>query len=95
MAVAGLDYFKITAAEGNGTGKSLQQFPRSPQDCVLADRGYCRANGIHFATRNEAYVAIRLNQHGFACRRKPDLSFSYHKGYKQSKRPVKLANGES
>jgi Transposase DDE domain len=30
----------------------------------LADRGYCRANGIHFATRNQAYVAIRLNQHG-------------------------------
>src|SRR5438132_4241539 len=42
------DYFKITAAEGNGTGESLQQFPLSPQDYVLADRGYCRANGIHF-----------------------------------------------
>jgi hypothetical protein len=32
---------------------------------------------------------------GFACRRKPDLSFSYHKDYKQCERPVKLANGES
>ena len=30
----------------------------------MADRGYCRANGIHFAARNQAYVAIRLNQHG-------------------------------
>jgi hypothetical protein len=58
------DYFKITAAEGNGTGESLQQFALSPQEYVLADRGYCRANGIHFAARNQAYVAIRLNQHG-------------------------------
>lgn len=58
------DYFKITAAEGEGTGESLQQFPLSPQDYVLADRGYCRANGIHFAARNQAYVTIRLNQHG-------------------------------
>jgi hypothetical protein len=58
------DYFKITAAEGNGTGESLQQFPLSPQDYLLADRGYCRANGIHFAARSQAYVAIRLNQHG-------------------------------
>ena len=38
--------------------------PLSAQDYVLADRGYCRANGIHFAARNQAYVAIRLNQHG-------------------------------
>lgn len=58
------DYFKITATKGNGTGESLQQFALNPQDYVLADRGYCKATGIHFAVRNQAYVAIRLNQNG-------------------------------
>ena len=56
------DYFKITATEGEGTGESLQQFPLSPQDYVLADRGYCKASGIHFAVRNQAHVVVRLNQ---------------------------------
>jgi Transposase DDE domain len=56
------DYFKITATEGEGTGESLQQFPLGPQDYVLADRGYCKASGIHFAVRNQAYVIVRLNQ---------------------------------
>ena len=57
------DYFKITTTEGDGTGESLQQFPLAPQDYVLADRGYCQARGIHFATNRRAYVAIRLSQH--------------------------------
>ena len=57
------DYFKITTTEGDGTGESLQQFPLTPQDYVLADRGYCKASGIHFATNSRAYVAIRLSQH--------------------------------
>ena len=57
------DYFKITTTEGDGTGESLQQFPLTPQDYVLADRGYCQASGIHFATNSRAYVAIRLSQH--------------------------------
>jgi hypothetical protein len=55
------DYLKITATEGNGTGDSLRHFPLSPQDYVLADRGYCQASGIHFAVHNQAYVTVRLN----------------------------------
>jgi hypothetical protein len=66
------DYFKITATEGNGTGETLQQFPLSPQDYVLADRGHCHAGGIHFATRNQAYVAVRLNQDGSRYRLGPE-----------------------
>jgi hypothetical protein len=30
----------------------------------LTDRGFSRANGIHSATRNQAYTAVRLNQRG-------------------------------
>jgi hypothetical protein len=58
------DYFKITATEGNGTGESLRHFPLSPQDHVLADRGYCQASGMHFAARHQAYVTVRLNAQG-------------------------------
>src|SRR5208283_1995680 len=56
------DYFKIAATEGNGTGESLQQFPLNRHDYVLADRGFCKATGIHFAVRNQAYIIVRLNQ---------------------------------
>src|SRR5208337_4465320 len=56
------DYFKITATEGNGTGESLQQFPLNRHDYVLADRGFCKATGIHFAVRKQAYIIVRLNQ---------------------------------
>ena len=58
------DYFKITATEGNGTGECLRHFPLSPQDYVLADRGYCQASGMHFAARHQAYVTVRLNAQG-------------------------------
>jgi Transposase DDE domain len=55
---------KITATEGNGTGDSLRHFPLSPQDYVLADRGYCQARGMHFAARHQAYVTVRLKAQG-------------------------------
>ena len=89
------DYFKITASEGDGTGEALQQFPLSPQDYVLADRGFCRANGIHFATRHQAYVAVRLNQHGIRLQEEAGAELQLAESYKQSKRAVKLVNGES
>jgi len=58
------DHFKITAAEGKGNGESLRQFPLSPGDYVLVDRGYCHASGIHCAAGREAYLAVRLNPDG-------------------------------
>jgi hypothetical protein len=58
------DFFKLTANEGQGTGESLQQFPLEAGDHVIADRGYCHASGIHHATRQKAFVAVRLNPDG-------------------------------
>jgi hypothetical protein len=58
------DYFKITAAEGKGSGESLRQFPLKPQDYVVVDRGYCHASGIHYAADKEAHLAVRLNPNG-------------------------------
>ena len=40
------DYFKITAAEGKGSGESLRHFPLNPRDYVLVDRGYCHAEDV-------------------------------------------------
>jgi hypothetical protein len=58
------DYFKITSLEGEGNGDSLMQFPLKAKDYVLADRGYCQASGIHFASRKRAYITVRLNPDG-------------------------------
>ena len=41
----------------------------------MADRGFCRANGIHFAARNQAYVAIRLNPHGIRLQKEAGSEF--------------------
>jgi len=58
------DFFKLTATEGKGTGESLRQFPLQAGDLVVADRGYCHASGIHYATRQQAFVTVRLNPDG-------------------------------
>jgi len=40
------DAFTLTPTKGVGTGDSLAQFSIAPGDHVIADRGYCHANGI-------------------------------------------------
>lgn len=55
------DYFKLTATEGKGTGESLRQYPVSPGDLILVDRGYCQAGGIHYVARSKAWVTVRHN----------------------------------
>jgi hypothetical protein len=55
------DYFKLTACEGEGTGESLQHYPLQAGEYVLADRGYCKASGIHFVAAKNAYLIVRLN----------------------------------
>jgi hypothetical protein len=55
------DYFKLTGNEGKGTGESLRQFPVSPGDLILADRGYCHAGGVHHVAEGKAFVTVRLN----------------------------------
>jgi hypothetical protein len=58
------DYFKLTAYEGKGTGESLLQFPLAAGDFAIADRGYSHASGIHCATRQQAFITVRLNPDG-------------------------------
>ena len=58
------DYFKLTPVEGSGHGESLYQFDFAPGDYVLADRGYCHAEGIGQAVREGAFLTVRLNPQG-------------------------------
>lgn len=55
------DFFKVTRAEGRGTGESFSQFEITPNDYILADRGYSTATGIEYVVRKQAYVVVRLN----------------------------------
>jgi hypothetical protein len=58
------DYFKITEVQGDGNGDSLMQFPLKAGEYVLADRGYCQASGLHYASSKGAYLMVRLNPEG-------------------------------
>jgi len=55
------DHFSLTPTQGEGTGESFCQFPIKPGDLILADRGYCAANGIAYVDANDAFVTVRLN----------------------------------
>ena len=57
------DFFKLTATEGKGSGETLRQFPVSPGDLILVDRGYCQAAGIHHVAAQKGSVTVRLNPH--------------------------------
>jgi len=56
------DFFRVTPAKGAGNGDSFLGFPVEKGDYVIADRGYCQANGIHYISSKGAYVCVRLNQ---------------------------------
>jgi hypothetical protein len=58
------DYFKITEVDGEGNGDSFTQFPLKTRDYVLADRGYCQASGIHYASTKGASIIVRVNPDG-------------------------------
>ena len=57
----GCDYFKLTAAQGAGSGESLRQFPIRAGDYVLADRGYSTAAGIQHVAAAGGHVTVRVN----------------------------------
>ncbi len=69
------DFFKLTANEGKGTGESLQHFPLKTGDYVMADRGYCHASGIHHASRQKAFLAVRLNPDGIVLKTETGQDF--------------------
>jgi len=56
------DFFKVTQTKGAGTGDSLLRFPINEGDYIIADRGYSQAPGIHYASSQNAYVCVRVNQ---------------------------------
>ena len=58
------DYFKLSASLGEGNDKSLRHLPVKAGDCLLADRGYSTAGGIHEVTSQKADVILRLNPQG-------------------------------
>jgi len=55
------DYFRLTPTSGSGSGESLSHIPVEPGDCLLADRGYSSARGIHEVVSQGAEVILRLN----------------------------------
>jgi hypothetical protein len=55
------DHFELTPAKGTGTGESLDRYPVSKGDHLLADRGFCNARAIHTVRRSGADVTVRLN----------------------------------
>lgn len=60
------DFFRVTGAEGPGSGESLTQFPIRAGDHVLADRCYARAPGIVHVASAGGYVAVRVNTQALA-----------------------------
>jgi hypothetical protein len=58
------DYFKLSASQGEGNGESLSHLPVKAGDCLLADRGYSTAQGIHDITSQKAELILRLNPQG-------------------------------
>jgi hypothetical protein len=55
------DHLELTAVKGAGTGESLERFPASPGDLVLADRAFCKPKGVEMLHRQGAAVMVRLN----------------------------------
>ena len=58
------DFFKVTPTKGAGVAESFSQFPIHEGDYIIADRGYCKANGIHHVTSFGAHVCVRVNTQG-------------------------------
>jgi hypothetical protein len=55
------DHFELTSTKGAGTGEALGRFAAAPGDLVLADRGFCKPNGVEALARQGAAVMVRLN----------------------------------
>ena len=85
------DYFKLTATEGKGTGETLRQYPVSPGDLILVDRGYCQAAGIHHVAEGKAWVTVRLNPHSIILHTQADEDFPLLQKLKTIQRTGQIA----
>ena len=54
------DSFTISSAKGRGAGESLCKFPVSKGDTILADRIYCRGEGLAYVASKGAFITVRL-----------------------------------
>ena len=57
------DHFRLSEAEGEGTGESFAQFPIAHGDMVVADRGYCTFNGIAHVAGQGGTLTVRVAPH--------------------------------
>jgi hypothetical protein len=71
------DYFRLTAVRGKGSGESLKLLPVKAGDCLLADRGYSTASGIHEVVDQKADVILRLNPQGIRLLSAEGIPFSW------------------
>lgn len=55
------DHFSLLPVKGKGNGESLKQYPVAKGDCLIADRGYSRAEDIYYVDEHQGYSMIRLN----------------------------------
>ncbi len=55
------DHFSLLPVKGNGNGESLKHYPVVKGDCLIADRGYSRAEDICYVNDHQGYSMIRLN----------------------------------
>ena len=55
------NYFKLTAAEGKGTGETFKHFPINKGDCIIGDRGYSNPPGIDYIAKRGGYALVRVN----------------------------------
>lgn len=85
------DYFKLTATEGKGTGETLRQYPVTPGDLILVDRGYCQAAGIHHVAEGQAWVTVRLNPHSIILQTQENEDFPLLQKLKSVQRTGQIA----
>ena len=55
------DHFRVTAAEGPGTGASFRQFPVARGDHLIGGRGYATAAGLGHVVRAGGHAMVRVN----------------------------------
>jgi hypothetical protein len=54
--------FHLSATRGKGSGETFKHYSVKPGDCLIADRGYSRLNGLGHVVRAGGHVILRLKE---------------------------------
>lgn len=54
-------HFAVTPNSGEGVGESFKHFPVQPDDCLIGDRGYSKADGVAHVAGRGGHVILRYN----------------------------------